>query len=81
VNGLPASSPQVPVNAVDVHVESARTTNQARELSHFERNAKDDPEFMFLLVSLKREKTISTKEVAPLRAKLMKEKWQPDFYR
>jgi hypothetical protein len=52
-----------------------------RELSHFERNAKDDPDFTFLLVSLKREKTISTTDVAPLRAKLMKEKWQPDFYR
>jgi hypothetical protein len=53
----------------------------AWQLPYFERNAKDDPEFMFLLQSLKREKTISAAETESLRKKLMKEKWQPDFYR
>ena len=51
------------------------------QLPYFERNAKGDPEFMFLLQSLKREKTINAAEAEPLRKKLMKEKWQPDFYR
>jgi hypothetical protein len=51
------------------------------QLPYFERKAKDDPEFMFLLNSLKREKTISAEETESLRKKLMKEKWQPDFYR
>jgi hypothetical protein len=51
----------------------------AWQLPYFERNAKDDPEFMFLLQSLKREKTISAAETESLRKKLMKEKWQPDF--
>lgn len=52
-----------------------------RDLPYFERKAKDDPEFMFLLCSLKREKTISAAETESLRKKLMTEKWQPDFYR
>ena len=51
------------------------------QLPYFEREAKDDPEFMFLINSLKREKTISAAEAESLRKKLMKEKWQPDFYR
>jgi len=52
-----------------------------RELTYFEEHAKDDPEFMFLLNSLKRERNISEAETAALRKKLMKEKWKPDFYR
>jgi hypothetical protein len=50
-------------------------------LMYFEEHAKEDPEFMFLLNSLKREKTISEAETAALRKKLMQEKWKPDFYR
>ena len=50
-------------------------------LTYFEEHAKEDPEFMFLLNSLKREKTISEAETAALRKKLMQEKWKPDFYR
>jgi hypothetical protein len=51
------------------------------ELTYFEEHAKDDPEFMFLLNSLKREKVISEAETATLQKKLMQEKWKPDFYR
>src|SRR5216684_3946896 len=51
-----------------------------RQLPYFEDNAKDDPELMFLLESLKREKTMTAAEAEPLRKKLMKEKWQPGFY-
>ena len=50
-------------------------------LSCFEKNAKRDPEFQFLLDSLKREKAITAEEAGPLRKRLMKEKWQPEFYR
>jgi hypothetical protein len=50
-------------------------------LSYFEENAKNDPEFQFLLNSLKREKAITAEETRPLRKRLMKEKWQPKFYR
>lgn len=52
-----------------------------RQLPYFEQKAKDDPEFMFLLCSLKRERTISAAEAASLRKKLIKDKWQPGFYR
>jgi hypothetical protein len=51
-----------------------------RQLPYFEQNAKDDPEFMFLLTNLKREQAISKAEAEPLRKKLLKEKWKPDFY-
>jgi hypothetical protein len=50
-------------------------------LSNFEKNATKDPEFQFLSDALKRKKTITTEEMEPLRKKLMKEKWQPEFYR
>jgi hypothetical protein len=50
-------------------------------LPQFERTAKGDPEFTFLLLSLKREKTIASKDAEQLRKKLMKEKWDPAFYR
>ena len=36
-----------------------------RNLSYFEENAKDDPEFQFLLDSLKREKAITAEETGP----------------
>jgi hypothetical protein len=52
-----------------------------RQLPYFEQKAKDDPQFMFLLISLKREKAITEAQAEPLRRKLMKEKWRPDFYR
>src|SRR6266513_2044139 len=50
-------------------------------LSYFEKNANRDPEFQFLLDSLKREKAISPEETEPLRKRLIKEKWRPEFYR
>lgn len=52
-----------------------------RQLTYFEEHAKDDPEFMFLLNSLKRERAIAEAETAALHKKLMQEKWKPDFYR
>jgi hypothetical protein len=52
-----------------------------RELTYFEAHANDDPEFMFLLNSLKRERAVSEAETAALKEKLMQEKWKPDFYR
>jgi hypothetical protein len=52
-----------------------------RDLTYFEEHAKDDPEFMFLLNSLKRERAISEAETVALHKKLMQEKWKPDFYR
>jgi hypothetical protein len=52
-----------------------------RQLTYFEEHAKDDPEFMFLLNSLKRERAIAEAETAALHKKLMQAKWKPDFYR
>jgi hypothetical protein len=45
-----------------------------RQLPYFEQKAKDDPQFMFPLISLKREKTITEAQAKPLGRKLMKEK-------
>jgi hypothetical protein len=52
-----------------------------RQLTYFEDHAQDDPEFMFLLNSLKRERAIAEGETAALRTKLMQEKWKPGLYR
>jgi hypothetical protein len=50
------------------------------DLPYFERNPKDDPELMLLLVSKMRIAGISRKESAGLKDKLMREGWRPDFY-
>jgi hypothetical protein len=50
-------------------------------LTYFEEHAEDDPTFMFLLNSLKRERIIGEAEGAGLHRKLMQEKWKPDYYR
>jgi hypothetical protein len=52
-----------------------------RDLTYFDDHAKSDPNFMFLLNSLKRERAIDKAETPALRKKLMQEKWKPDFYR
>jgi len=51
------------------------------QLSYFEKNANSDPGFQFLLDSLKREKTITPEATEPLRKRLIKDKWRPEFYR
>ena len=50
------------------------------DLQYFEKEAKDDPELMLLIISRQRDKTISQAETAKLRAKLMREGWRPDFF-
>ena len=50
------------------------------DLQYFEKEAKDDPELMLLIVSRQRDKTISQAETAKLRAKLMREGWRPGFF-
>jgi hypothetical protein len=52
-----------------------------QELKYFEGHANDDPEFMFLLNSLKRERAIVETETGALHKKLMQEKWKPGFYK
>jgi hypothetical protein len=51
-----------------------------RNLKYFEANAQDDPGFMFLLNSMKREQAILEAETPALHKKLMQEKWKPSFY-
>jgi hypothetical protein len=63
------------------HDEELFAVGTERELTYFEEHAKDDPEFMFLLNSLKRERAITEDETAALHKKLVQEKWKPDFYR
>jgi hypothetical protein len=52
-----------------------------RELEYFEGHANDDPEYMFLMSSLKRERAIRETESAALHKKLIQEKWKPEFYK
>lgn len=48
---------------------------------YFEENAKDDPEFMLLLVSKARINGINEQEASELKQKLMRDAWRPDFYK
>lgn len=48
---------------------------------YFAKNAKDDPEFMLLLVSKARINGISEEEANKLKEKLMRDAWRPDFYK
>ena len=52
-----------------------------RALKYFEAHAEGDPEFMFLLNSMKRERAILETETTELHRKLMHEKWKPSFYK
>lgn len=63
------------------HIDELFLVGIGWRLSYFEENAKRDPEFEFLLDSLKREKPISAEEAEPLKKRLMEEKWRPEFYR
>ena len=51
------------------------------KLPNFEEGAGDNPEFMLLVVSMKRESMIDKKHAAALRAKLMKSAWRPDYFK
>ncbi len=51
------------------------------DAQYFEKNAKDDPAFMLLLVSKARVSGISEKEASHLKETLMRDDWRPDFYK
>lgn len=48
---------------------------------YFEKNAKDDPEFMLLLVSKARINGISEEKGNKVKQKLMRDAWRPDVYK
>lgn len=50
-------------------------------LAYFDKNAKDDPELMLLIVGRQRDKVISRAETTKLKASLMREGWRPTFFR
>lgn len=49
-------------------------------LPYFEQEAKDDPDFMLLLVARKREKAISYAETKQIKETLMRDEWQPESF-
>jgi hypothetical protein len=51
-----------------------------KELSYFEKEAGDDPEFMLLLVAKLRDATISQTETPKLKSNLMREGWKPNGF-
>jgi hypothetical protein len=52
-----------------------------RSLRYFEKHAKDDPEFMLLLVSMIRVSEISLTDSNKLKERLVQEDWRPGFYK
>ncbi len=63
------------------HAREIFAVGTQRDLTYFEEHAQDDPEFTFLLNSMKRERAIVETETAELHKELMKEKWKPSFYK
>ena len=63
------------------HPDEILAVGTDSDTRYFEKNAKDDPEFMLLLVSKVRVNGITEKETEDLKKKLMQEAWRPDFYK
>ena len=63
------------------HAEEILIVGTDSDTQYFKENAKDDPEFMLLLVSKARINGISEKETGELKEKLMRDAWRPDFYK
>jgi len=52
-----------------------------KDLHYFEKEARDDPGLMLLIVGRQRDRIISQAETAKLKTKLMREGWRPDYLR
>jgi hypothetical protein len=61
------------------HTQEILAVGMGRDLRYFEENAKDDPDFMLLLVSKVRVNGISARESIELKKKLMRKAWHPEF--
>jgi hypothetical protein len=51
------------------------------DIDYFEKNASDDPELMLLIVGMARTEVLTEKTSAAVKARLMREAWNPNFFR
>jgi hypothetical protein len=51
------------------------------DIDYFEKNAADDPELMLLIVGMSRVETLSEKTSSGLKARLMRDAWDPKHFR
>jgi hypothetical protein len=51
------------------------------DIDYFEKNAADDPELMLLIVGMARTEVLTEKTSAAVKARLMRETWNPNFFR
>jgi hypothetical protein len=51
------------------------------DLAHFEREVRDDPESMLLIVSKERKAALTLAEGKKIKARLLRESWHPDDYK
>lgn len=63
------------------HADEILVVGTDSDSRYFEKNAKEDPEFMLVLVSKTRINGISEKNTNELKKKLMREAWRPNFYK
>ena len=71
------------------HVLVRRTSHQREiillavpaDIDYFEKNAADDPELMLLIVGMSRVETFSEKTSSGLKARLMRDAWDPKHFR
>lgn len=63
------------------HPDEVLAVGTDSDSRYFEEQAKDDPEFMLLLVSKARINRISEKDTDELKKKLIRDAWRPEFYK
>ena len=63
------------------HPKEVMLVGLQNRLPTFEREAKDDPELMLLIVAFALESPITPSEAVGLRKKLMVESWRPEYFR
>jgi hypothetical protein len=52
-----------------------------KALSNFEGESKDQPEIELMVVCKERSRTITRKQTSTIKEKLMRESWQPEYFR
>ena len=62
------------------HSDEILIVGRVSDVRYFEEHAKDDPEFMLVLISKTRVSKISEKDATELKKQLMREAWRPSFY-
>lgn len=62
------------------HAREILLVGTARDLSYFEKNARDDPETELLVLAKERSRTFNPAQAARTKSQLMRESWKPQYF-